>query len=53
MGAAMPGTNKLLFYCSLDEAECRYALPVGYDIVCKHPDCELFAAEDPAGHPFL
>ncbi|MBJ6800863.1 hypothetical protein [Geomonas propionica] len=53
VGAVMPGTGKLLFYCSLDEADCTYALPVGYDIVCKHPDCESFATETPADHPYL
>ncbi|WP_239027904.1 hypothetical protein [Geomonas subterranea] len=41
----MPGNGKLMYYCCQEEAECGYALPVGYDIVCRHPDCALFAAE--------
>ncbi|MBU5637542.1 hypothetical protein KOM00_12465 [Geomonas sp. Red69] len=52
VGAVMPGSGKPLYYCSLDDAECRYALPVGYDIVCRHPDCELFDTEHPARHPY-
>ncbi|TSK07969.1 MAG: hypothetical protein FPO08_01255 [Geobacter sp.] len=50
VGAVMPGLGKELFYCCLDETECGYALPVGYDVVCKHPESELFQ-EQPAVRP--
>lgn len=51
VGAVMPGSGRELYYCSLDEAECSYALPVGYDIVCKHPDSELFSKQQTALPP--
>ena len=51
VGAVMPGSGRELYYCSLDEADCSYALPVGYDIVCRHPDSELFEEQQPVTTP--
>ncbi|WP_136513271.1 hypothetical protein [Geomonas edaphica] len=42
VGAVVPGLGRELYYCCLDETECGYALPVGYDVVCKHPESERF-----------
>lgn len=46
VGAVIPGTRREMFYCSLDNADCRYALPVGYDLVCKHSKNHLFAVQE-------
>ena len=40
----MPGSNKEMFYCSIENADCRYALSIGYDYVCKHSKSHAFAA---------
>lgn len=52
VGSVIPGNGKPLFYCSLDETDCCYAFPVGYDVICKHPEPEQFEAEQPVPHPF-
>jgi len=44
VGALMPGSNKEMFYCSIENADCRYALSIGYDYVCKHSKSHAFAA---------
>ena len=47
VGAVMPGSRKEMFYCSIEDADCRYALSVGFDYVCKHSNSHAFAtAED-------
>lgn len=44
----MPGSGKEMFYCSIEDADCRYALSVGFDYVCKHSNSHAFATdEDP------
>ena len=50
VGAVIPGTRQELYYCRIDEADCRYAMAVGFDYLCKHPDCRVFSIpedEDP------
>jgi len=43
----MPGSRKEMFYCIIEDADCRYALSVGFDYVCKHSNSHTFAtAED-------
>jgi len=47
VGAVMPGSRKEMFYCIIEDADCRYALSVGFDYVCKHSNSHTFAtAED-------
>lgn len=43
VGAVMPGSGIEMFYCGIDYAECRYALQVGYDYLCKHKSNHAFA----------
>ena len=38
LGVTIPGTDQELSYCSLENMECRYAKPFGYDCICLHPD---------------
>lgn len=45
VGAIMPGSGKELFYCTNETADCRYALPVGFDYLCRHGDSHAFATE--------
>ena len=42
VGATLPGTSLEVFYCGLDNADCTYALPIGYDYICKHSDNHAF-----------
>ena len=54
VGAVIPGTKREMYYCGIDEGDCRYAIPVGFDYVCKHPDNHLFLSADevdPAASP--
>lgn len=43
VGAVMPGCGIEMFYCDIDYAECRYALQVGYDYLCRHKSNYAFA----------
>lgn len=47
----IPGAGKELYYCCLDESDCDYALPVGYDIVCRHPESERFELPESGRQP--
>lgn len=42
----MPGSRKEMFYCNMEDPDCRYALSVGYDYLCKHSDNETFVERD-------
>jgi hypothetical protein len=42
VGAVMPGANHEMYYCSIDHADCRYAMPFGFDLICKHQDGHTF-----------
>jgi hypothetical protein len=42
VGAVIPGTTREMYYCGDDNAECRYVMPIGFDYICKHPDCKSF-----------
>lgn len=42
VGAVIPGANREMYYCRIDNADCRYAMPVGFDYVCKHFDSYEF-----------
>jgi len=48
VGTPIPGTDSEMFYCRLDYAECRYAMPFGYDYLCKHPDSLSFLIPEDA-----
>lgn len=43
LGTVMPGTKTEMFYCSIDNADCRYALSVGFDYLCRHSNSHAFA----------
>lgn len=46
VGAVMPGSGKELFYCSIENADCRYALAIGFDYLCKHGNSHAFALDE-------
>jgi hypothetical protein len=48
VGAVIPGTNREMYYCRIDNADCRYAMPVGFDYVCKHPESHAFLISEDA-----
>jgi hypothetical protein len=45
VGSAIPGANVDMYYCSIYNADCRYAMPFGFDFICKHP--ENYTFEEP------
>lgn len=45
VGAVIPGTTVDMYYCLLENGDCRYARSFGYDYVCKHVDSHTFAAK--------
>ena len=49
VGAVMPGTKLEMFYCKIENADCRYAMPFGYDYVCKHSNNFAFAIPEDHG----
>lgn len=46
VGKPIPGTSRELYYCTVLDAECRYARPLGFDYICKHPESHLFSAPE-------
>jgi len=46
VGAVIPGTALEMFYCALDNADCRYARSFASDYVCKHSNNSAFAIVD-------
>jgi hypothetical protein len=40
--AVIPGTRRQMYYCRIDNADCRYARPFGFDYLCKHPENYAF-----------
>lgn len=48
VGAPIPGTRDEMFYCRIYNADCKYALPFGYDYLCKHPESRSFLIPEDA-----
>jgi hypothetical protein len=46
VGAVIPGSGREMFYCGIDNGECRYAMQLGWDYVCKHPDNASFCTPE-------
>lgn len=42
IGAVIPGTKHEMYYCRIDHADCRYAMSLGFDYLCKHPGNFVF-----------
>jgi len=56
IGATIPGTNHEMYYCRINNGDCRYAMSFGYDYLCKHPcngDFEIPEDADPEETPPL
>jgi hypothetical protein len=46
VGAVIPVSGREMYYCGIDNAECRYAMQLGWDYICKHPDNASFCAPE-------
>ncbi len=44
VGAPIPGAGREMYYCRIDNADCKYAMPLGFDYICKHPTAHAFEA---------
>jgi len=36
IGAVLPGTSREMYYCKIDNADCKFAMPFGFDYICQH-----------------
>jgi len=36
VGAVIPGSAREMFYCRIDNEECKFAMPFGFDYICQH-----------------
>ena len=36
VGAIIPGTSREMYYCKIDNEDCRFAMPFGFDYICQH-----------------
>lgn len=42
VGSVIPGTAREMFYCRIDNDSCRFAMPFGFDYICRHLDSHQF-----------
>jgi hypothetical protein len=49
VGALIPGVNREMYYCSIDNAECRFAIPFGFDYLCRHERNHTFTMPESTG----
>jgi hypothetical protein len=47
VGALIPGANRSMYYCKIENADCKYAMPFGFDYICKHPNAHTFRPPEP------
>lgn len=45
-GAVIPVAGTEMYYCGIDKAECRYAMQLGWDYICKHPENANFCRSE-------
>jgi len=50
VGALIPGTAQEMFYCRIDNEECRFAMPFGFDYICRHLNNHGFLASEDEDH---
>lgn len=50
VGAVIPGTTREMFYCRIDNEECRFAMPFGFDYICKHLHNHEFLSPEDEDH---
>jgi len=48
VGSTIPGTDCEMFYCRIYNADCKYAVPFGYDYLCRHPEGRHFLIPEDA-----
>ena len=36
VGALIPGTAQEMYYCRVENEECKFAMPFGFDYICRH-----------------
>jgi len=50
VGSVIPGTAREMFYCRIDNEDCRFAMPFGFDYICKHLNNHQFTTTEDADH---
>ena len=36
VGSVIPGTAREMYYCKIDNEDCKFAMPFGFDYICQH-----------------
>jgi hypothetical protein len=44
IGAIIPGTAQEMFYCRIDNEDCRFAMPFGFNYICQHLKTTVFSS---------
>ena len=50
VGAAIPGTAHEMFYCRIDNEDCKFATPFGFDYICRHLNKHGFLGQEYEDH---
>jgi hypothetical protein len=50
VGSVLPGTTREMYYCRIDNEDCRFAMPFGFDYICKHLNNHEFLTSDDEDH---
>ena len=50
VGAVIPGTAREMFYCRIDNEDCKFAMPFGFDYICKHLNSHEFLTPEDEDH---
>jgi hypothetical protein len=50
VGAVIPGTTREMFYCRFDNEDCKFAMPFGFDYICKNLNNHEFPTQEDEDH---
>jgi hypothetical protein len=50
VGARIPGTAREMYYCKIDNEDCRFVMPFGFDYICMHLNNHEFYAPPDEDH---
>ena len=50
VGSVIPGTTRKMYYCKIDNEDCKFAMPFGFDYICMHLNNHQFLTVDDEDH---
>lgn len=42
VGSVIPGTTREMYYCKIDNEDCKFVMPFGFDYICQHLNNHTF-----------